>query len=104
MGRHSDIPNVLVILGVDDSNFSIVLSSISAAIPDINKLGMWLVNDAVRTRFKLDGVEQVQRVPLENPQQGVISARDEQFIELGNKQHALGLFESGDTVYPLPGL
>jgi len=48
---------VLVIFRVNDSDLTVVLACVFASIPDVDKIGMRIVDNTVRTRFKLDRVE-----------------------------------------------
>src|SRR5215472_2638096 len=104
MSYNFNIGNVLVPRCIDDSHFSVVLTGVLTAIPDINKVGVRIVNDAVGAWFELDGLEKIERVAPKNPKHRVVPACHKQFVELRDIQHTLRLLESGNAANPLPSL
>ena len=50
---------MLVIPRIDDSDFSIVLTCILAAITDIRQPAVRFVDNAIGARFKMNGIEKV---------------------------------------------
>src|SRR5215472_2928051 len=104
MGCHFDIPNTFIIPCIDDSDFSVVLTSVLASISDIDEFAARFVDYAVGTRFKLDGVEKLKGVALKDPQHCIVSAGYEQLIELWNEQGSLRLLKSGNAAHPLASL
>jgi len=80
MRRDLYVTDDLVALGIDDSDFSVVFSSVLAAIADVNELGLWLVDYAVWSRFKMDRIEKFQRAPSKYAEHPVIAARQKQLI------------------------
>src|SRR5438309_7056527 len=104
MSHNSYVTDEPVVPRVDDSDFSVVLSRVLAAIADINKLRLRFIDHAVRPRLKLDRIEKFERVSSKNPEHPVIAACQEQLVEFRDEQGPLRLLESGDTAYPLSSL
>ena len=77
MGRHLDIADVFVGLRVKDSYFPIALSRILATIADIDQLRVWIVDDAVGSRFNLDRIQKLERVSSKNSHHSVVAACQE---------------------------
>src|SRR6266700_7019013 len=104
MSRDSYVTDELVVPRVDDSDFSVVLSRVLAAIADVNQLRLWFVNHSVRSGLKVDRIEKFERVTSKDPEHPVIAACEKQLVEFRNNQGALRLLESRNTTYPLAGL
>jgi hypothetical protein len=53
VGVHFDIADLLIRLGVDDSDLAVVLPGILSAVSDVEKLGVGIKNDSVGTEVQL---------------------------------------------------
>src|SRR5712671_5973459 len=100
MRGHLDVADVFVILRVDNSDFSVVLSSVLTTVADIDQLGIWFVDNSVGPRIKLDRIEQLKRVPSKHADHCVVAACQKQLVELRDVRCALRLLESGNAPRP----
>src|ERR1700674_3161495 len=90
--------------GVDDSDFSVVLSRVLAAIADVHKLGLRFVNYAVWSGLKVNRIEKFERVPSKYSGHPVIAACQKQLIWFRDEQCSLRFLKSGDATHPLARL
>src|SRR5882762_3422092 len=104
MSHNLYVPDDLVVLDIDDSDFSVIFSSIFTAISDVNKFRLRFIDQAVRSWFEMDRIEEYQRVPSKYAEHPVIAACQKQFIQFRNEQRSLGFLESGDAAHPLASL
>src|SRR5712672_2714199 len=91
----------LVVLGIDDSDFSVFLPGVLAAIADINELRLRFIDHPVRSWFKMDRIQKLERVPSKYAEHPVIAACQEQLIQCRNEQRSLGFLEPGNAAHPL---
>src|SRR6266849_996807 len=94
----------LVDLGIDDSDFSVVLFRVLAPVTDVNELRLGFIDQVVRSQFKMDRIEKFERVPSEYSEHAVIAACQKQLIQFRHEQCSLCFLKSGDTAYPLASL
>src|SRR5258708_2888461 len=104
MSHNLYVTDDLVVLGIDDSDFSVVFSSVSTAISDVNKLRLRFIDHAVRSWLEMDRIEEFQRVPSKYAEHPVIAACQEQLIQFRDEQCSLCLLKSGDAAHPLASL
>src|ERR1700687_4698799 len=91
----------LVVLGIDDFDFSVVFSSILAAISDVHEFGLRFIDHAVRSGLKVNRIEKFQRIPSKDAEHPVIATCQKQPVQLRNEQCSLRFLKSGDADHPL---
>src|SRR5712691_10526406 len=94
----------LVVLGIDDSDSSVVFSSVFTPIADVNKLRLRFIDHAVRSWFEMDRIEKFERVPSKYAEHPVIAACQEQLVQFRDEQCSLRFLKSGDAADPLTSL
>src|SRR5437588_4671586 len=104
MSNNSYITDDLVVLGIDDSDFSVVLSRVLAPVADVNELRLGFIDHAVRSQFKMDRIEKFERVPSEYSEHTVIAACQKQLIQFRHEQCPLCFLKSWDAAHPLASL
>src|SRR6267154_6371308 len=104
MSHNLYVPDDLVVLDIDDSHFSVIFSSIFTAISDVNKFRLRFIDQAVRSWFEMDRIEEFQRVPSKYAEHPVIAACQEQLIQFRDEQCSLRFLKSGDAADPLASL
>ncbi len=98
----SDVANVLVILGVDDSQLSVVLLGGCATVSHIKLFAAWIVGYAIRAQVQANRVEKIESTPTKNFERIVIFIGDEHLVKRRDVGHSLRRLEAGNATRPFP--
>src|ERR1700676_4591360 len=104
MSRDPYVTDDLVVPSVNDSDLAVIFSGILATVADVHEFRFWFIGNTVRPKFKMDRVEQFERVSSEYAEHPVIAARQKHLVQFRNKQSSLRFFKSGNAAHPLASL
>src|SRR5947209_5444289 len=96
------VPKKSVTSPIDDSHTAILKSGEVGAVSDVKMPRGWIVDEAVRTKLELDGIDQIKRVTAKNSDHAITSAGHKKFVEFTHVPRPRRRLESGDAADALP--
>src|ERR1700730_8615259 len=104
MSGDLNVADTFVHFRVNNGDFSKFLARILPAVTHIQKLCLWIVDNAVWTQIQLDGVNEFEGITTEDTEHPIIAAGYKYLVQCRNVGDALRLLEPGDAASPFPSL
>src|SRR5580700_4493745 len=104
MRRNPHIGDLRIFSGINDSDFAVILSRVFAPVAYIQQLAARVVRNTIRTKFKLNGIEQRESIATKDANHSIIAARNEKLVECCYVGDSLRLLESRNPAQPLSRL